>query len=163
MQKRIGTILIPVLLATSLIAGCGKRSLDLESRYKWTESSDAGGEVAYGITGTEVFKDGKRIARWEITDGKDGNLPFRGYGSPVIVDMPGAHDIRIEIDPDAKSTIYAGLLFTESCILEICEDGTLLADKEGLRTKDKNAAEWVSAMVKLDAQDVIAFFPANSK
>ena len=160
-MQNAATALIALILTTALYTGCAKPGPDLESRYKWTQSSAPDGEAAHGITGIEVIKNGKRIARWRITEGGTGKLPFRGHGMPVAVDAPGSHDIRIEIDPEAKSTTYAGLVFTEPCVVEIRDDGTLLVDQEGLSAKDNDAKEWVSQKVKLGDQDAIAFFPAN--
>ena len=176
-MQRVATSLIVVLMTTPLIGGCGdtsnndqastsddslskeKPSLDLESRYKWIESSAPGGMTADGITLKETIKNGERMVAYGTAEGGAGKMPF--VGSSVIVDTPGSRDIHIEIDPEAKSTTYAGLTFTEPCVVEIRDDGTLLADKQGLTAKDKDEKEWVSQNVKLDDQDVFAFFPSK--
>ena len=65
----------------------------------------------------------------------------------------------LKITPSKKQIEYAGLVFADSCQLEIYQDGTLLIDKEGIVVKDKAAKAWVSRKLTLDEKEVIALLP----
>jgi hypothetical protein len=126
-------------------------------RYRWSgdQSSSVGG--ADGILVMEKPRGSLRIGA--IKGGK-GLIPFSG--ERAIIDQPGSRDVHIEIDKSVGRTHYAGLSFTVPCIVEILEDGTLLADQTGLAVRDAKGKPWLSRKVNAGNKSVFVFLPAGS-
>ena len=125
---------------------------DISKRYlwktKWEYSSAADGIT---VKDTKVFPDGKRQQSFS------GSIPI--VMSQIVVDAPGSKNVKIEIDPTAGSTWYAGLIFETPCVLGILEDFTLVADREGIRARDREGNYWRSQKATLKGKEVILFSP----
>ncbi len=129
-----------------------RRTAYPEDRYRW-ETKWKSAYAANGITvkDTKVLEDGRR------EQGLSGSVPI--VRNQIVLDAPGSRNVTVEVDPAVKETWYAGLFFNEPCVLQILEDFTLLADKEGLRVRDKHNNHWITQKVLVDDQQVIAFLP----
>lgn len=153
----------PVVPSTDAGGNLKEESPDtnVESRWKWIAEGSMSNMGADGVTVKEVIKDGKHVVSHSRAEGGLGKMPF--VGGSVVVDYPGSRNIHVTIDPEVKSTTYAGLTFTEPHVLGIRDDGTLVADEEGVSCKDNDDRLWVSRKVKLDGGEVIAFFPKDGE
>lgn len=70
-----------------------------------------------------------------------GNQLSPGYRFP---DAPGARNIRIEIDPRAKATTFAGLTFRKPCVLSIETNGYVYVNRQGIEARDIFGTLWRS-------------------
>lgn len=132
---------------------------DASTRYQW-RGPDAGTPVsAEGIVIQEIIENGKRFLSVTGAPGGKGSIPFVGGRQPI--DNPGSKDIRIQIDPQTKSTTYAGLTFGSACVVEILADGTVVTDKEGIQVSDVQNKRWVATRCSLNGGDAVCFLPAS--
>ena len=130
-----------------------------EQRYRWKSRDDLVGVLfAEAITVTEVVINGQRYR--DVLFHEGGKIAM--IGDEKLLDLPGSRDIRIAIDAAAKETTYAGLTLTTPCILEILDDGSLLADRQGIVARDDHGKAWHSEKLTLQNRTVFAFFPAST-
>ena len=61
----------------------------------------------------------------------------------------------------AKGATISTLTFTKTCELKIAKDKTLLATEENVTAKEAKGKTWKSRKVKLEKEEVIAFFPED--
>lgn len=127
--------------------------------YQWRSRDHGISGAATGLVVRDVIEDGRRFQKVQQVRGGMGRISFAG--DKLAIDNPGSKDIHIEIDPEAKSTTYAGLTFTAPCVLGIAEDYTLLADVEGLMAKDAAGTEWKSRRVTIDGTEAIRFLSGD--
>ncbi len=141
------------------VVGSGTTSR-IVAAYQWKSPDSALGIRSDGVTIKALMERGHQVGfSVSKAPGGAGKVGYSGGGSKAIVDTPDSRDIHIEIDPIGSSNFYAGLTFTQPCVLEIRKDGTLLANQEGLVAKDRQGRSWKSHNVRTAVEgDIIAFF-----
>jgi len=143
----VATVMMIIVLGVCTASSAN----DISKRYLWKTNWKTS-SAANGITikDTKVFPDGKR--KQSIS----GSIPI-GMNQ-IVVDAPGSQNVKIEIDPTIGSTWYGGLIFETPCVLKIFEDFTLVADREGIRAKDREGNYWRSQKATLKGKEVILFY-----
>jgi hypothetical protein len=101
----------------------------------------------------------------KVIDGKhhqelSGEVSF--FGSDRLVEVPGLHGVRVEIDPSVGYTTYVGLAFRAKTLVDILDDGTVCVRAEGVEATDTGGNAWRSARTVLDGNTVFAFFPPGA-
>ena len=152
-KKLRSTKLVVTTVMMGIILGVCTTSYaqDISKRYLW-KTNYGSSVVTDGLTvkDTKVSPDGKRQQSFS------GEIPI--FMNQYVVDAPGSKNVKIEIDPTVDSTWYAGLIFENSCVLEILDDFTLLVDRVGIRAKDGEGNYWRSQKATLKNKEVILFF-----
>lgn len=93
------------------------------------------GAMPENLTIKDVLREGQFVQT--VT----GNQLSPGYRFP---DAPGARNIRIEIDPRAKATTFAGLTFHKPCVLDIETNGYVYVNRQGIEARDVFGILWRS-------------------
>ena len=78
-----------------------------------------------------------------------------GGGMRYIPDTLGATNIQIIVNKKVGYTTIAGLMFKNSCIINIWDDGTIEVDKEGIEASTEEGVAYFSKAIDINNKNAV--------
>lgn len=130
-------------------------SREPSGHYVWTGKSwDLPAAMIRDFSVKEVVKDGKHHLE------AGGSVPFAG--GELVLEVRGARNVKVEVDPAVGKTTYLGLDFREPVTIDVLKDGTVCVDRSGVVVTDAANHAWQSDRTTIDGVGLCAFFPKDA-